>query len=431
MDGYCAVCNTYYSDNADSITQCKEPSCKFSCSPSIVGFFGNEKDRNEWLREIVEPHKKKYEAQQLALSEVKNETLNLSKNGWKFWRSWQYTCPYCIRNFYKEDVLYVCDMCGEVVKSKKNKCNCGGYTSIRKCPMCPDGEFPKAIFESKNHLTISIAGTTGSGKSHYLTVMLHSLGEYLSIRPFEGRTANIQDNNFKVVRSSGQLAATSSDEQPKPQFWKSSPNSGKDFTLTIFDGAGEHSQWHTSRDIVQYLNASDALIVTIDPLTFHKISGGYGKGLTSASQRSGENIENENAAKALQFVTTLLENANEGHLRFPVAVILTKFDILLKDARYESGWTKRGMHESSNSLSKEGKIDINRIVDTSNEIEQFLKRFGEGNFVNTVRRFENVMFFGTSIYSTLPNSPSFVRAVEPYRVLDPVLWMFYKLGYLQ
>lgn len=100
----------------------------------------------------------------------------------------KFTCPFCIREYDKSKVLYVCPDCGtettpsrfarEPIKCKNSAC--GGLATLRKCPSC--GEIiPKMALETPN-LPFSIVGVSNSGKTNYITVMLHELGRSSGLR---------------------------------------------------------------------------------------------------------------------------------------------------------------------------------------------------------------------------------------------------------
>lgn len=89
----------------------------------------------------------------------------------------KFTCPFCIREYDKSKVLYVCPDCGETTtpgrfEREPIKCKtsgCGGLATIRKCPSCGQ-VIPKMALETPN-LPFSIVGVSNSGKTNYITVM--------------------------------------------------------------------------------------------------------------------------------------------------------------------------------------------------------------------------------------------------------------------
>ena len=100
----------------------------------------------------------------------------------------KFTCPFCIREYNRNDVLYFCPDCGnssqpgrfekEPITCKTSRCS--GLATLRKCPFC--GQIiPKTALETPN-LPFSIIGVSNSGKTNYITVMLHELGEASGLR---------------------------------------------------------------------------------------------------------------------------------------------------------------------------------------------------------------------------------------------------------
>lgn len=81
----------------------------------------------------------------------------------------KFTCPFCIREYDKSKVLYVCPDCGNETQPGKFekepiKCKtsgCGGLATLRKCPSC--GQIiPKTALETPN-LPFSIVGVSNAG----------------------------------------------------------------------------------------------------------------------------------------------------------------------------------------------------------------------------------------------------------------------------
>jgi len=118
----------------------------------------------------------------------------------------KFVCPFCIRKYNTNKVLYVCPDCGESTpKSKKpikcKKDGCGGLAAQRKCPICGQ-EIPNMALTTIN-LPFCIVGAFNSGKTNYITVMLHELYKGSSIRLALGaqnkETRDHQNENCKRI----------------------------------------------------------------------------------------------------------------------------------------------------------------------------------------------------------------------------------------
>jgi hypothetical protein len=87
----------------------------------------------------------------------------------------------------------------------------------------------------------------------------------------------------------------------------------------------------------------------------------------------------------------------------------------------------------SRSLTiRDGKVDVTEIQQVHEEIYNFLQEIGEGAFINTIRaQFKNFYFFGVSSYGAPPkDANTLTDDIRPHRVLDPILWLFAREGFI-
>lgn len=141
----------------------------------------------------------------------------------------KFTCPFCIREYDKSKVLYVCPDCGtetapgrfarEPIKCKNSAC--GGLATLRKCPSC--GEIiPKMALETPN-LPFSIVGVSNSGKTNYITVMLHELGHSSGLRLALGHqtkaTLDHQNTNYYLIYKQHTIPEATRSGESMPQIW--------------------------------------------------------------------------------------------------------------------------------------------------------------------------------------------------------------------
>ena len=166
----------------------------------------------------------------------------------------KFTCPFCIREYDKSKVLYVCPDCGETTTPGRFarepiKCKgsgCGGLATIRKCPSCGQ-VIPKMALETPN-LPFSIVGVSNSGKTNYITVMLHELGKSSGLRLALGHqtkeTLDHQNENYHRIYEEHTRPESTQSGENMPQIWyiknlqKKHGSEVPTYTFTIFDGAG-------------------------------------------------------------------------------------------------------------------------------------------------------------------------------------------------
>jgi hypothetical protein len=363
----------------------------------------------------------------------------------------KFTCPFCIREYDKSKVLYVCPDCGETAARKTlerepvkcKKPGCGGVATLRKCPSCGQ-TIPKMALETLN-LPFSIVGVANSGKTNYITVMLHELGRSSGLRIALGHqtkeTLDRQNDNYKRIYEEHIRPEVTHPGENMPQIWfvknlhKKFGNNVPTYTFTIFDGAGEdhENNLDPSSTMCRYINASKAIILAIDPLVLSEIrKGGVVDPDVMFNSLGGYEGKTKNAEDVINSVAAYIKSArgikSNKMLDIPVAVVLTKFDTILNHKSFGPQALVRG--KSLNT--RDGKVDTTEIEQVDGEIRNWLNEIGEGAFIASLEsHFREFYFFGVSSYGQPPkdeNTPP--DDIRPHRVLDPMLWLFKKANFV-
>ncbi len=363
----------------------------------------------------------------------------------------KFTCPFCIREYAKSKVLYVCPDCGEATAPKTFerepiKCksaSCGGLATLRKCPNCGQ-VIPKMALETPN-LPFSIVGVSNSGKTNYITVMLHELGRSPGLRIALGHqtmeTLDRQNENYKRIYEEHTRPESTQSGENMPQIWyiknlqKKRGNDVPTYTFTVFDGAGEDHEHNLdpSSTVCRYINASKAIILAIDPLVLSKIrKGGVVDREVMMNSLGGYEGETKNAEDVINSVATYIKAArgikSTKMLDIPVAAVLTKFDTILNHKSFGPQALIRGK-----SLNiRNGKVDTTEIKQVDGEIRNWLYKIGEGAFISALEsHFKEFYFFGVSSYGQPPKDAyTLADDIRPHRVLDPMLWLFNKAKFI-
>lgn len=348
-------------------------------------------------------------------------------------------------------VKYVCPDCGEASEPKFGerepiKCKhdgCGGLATQRKCPNC-DQEIPKMALETPN-LPFCIVGVSTSGKTNYITVMLQELSKAAGLKLALGsqtkETRDHQNENRKRVYEEHIPAEGTEAGFNLPQIWyirnllKKSGNSVPTYTFTIFDGAGEdhENNLDPSSTVCRYINASKAIILTIDPLVLSRIR--YGGAVDPEVMRNslgGYEGTTKNAEDVINSVAAYIKAArgikSTKMLDIPVAVVLTKFDTLLA----HKDFALNALIKSPSLTICDGKVDMTEIRQVHEEIQNWLYGIEEGAFVNALQsHFKEFYFFGISSFGAPPEAgQKLPDTIHPHRVLDPILWLFKKARFI-
>jgi hypothetical protein len=362
-----------------------------------------------------------------------------------------FTCPFCIRQYNKNKVLYVCPDCGtsstpkafekEPIKCQNEKC--GGLATHRKCPSC-DSTIPKMTLETPN-LPFSIVGVSNSGKTNYITVMLHELSKSSGIKLALGAqnkdTLDHQNKNYKIIYEEHTRPESTQAGVSMPQIWyirnlqKKQGNTVPTYTFTIFDGAGEdhENNLDSSSPVCRYINASKAIILTIDPLVLSKIRlGGVVDPEVMRNSLAGSEGETKNAEDVINSVAAYIKAArgikSSLLLNIPVAVVLTKFDTILGHRSFSSQALIKGKSLNVHN----GQVDTTEIIQVDAEIRNWLMEIGENQFINALEsHFKEFYFFGVSSYGSPPKDAyKLIDNIQPHRVLDPILWLFKRAKFI-
>lgn len=358
----------------------------------------------------------------------------------------KFTCPYCISQYNKKEVQYVCPDCDTVTTpgrfaTEPIKCSnsqCGGLATLRRCPHCGEN-IPKMALETPN-LPFSIVGVSNSGKTNFITVMLHELSRFSGLRLALGHqtkeTMEHQNENRKRIYEKGILPDATEGGYNRPQIWyiknlsKRRGNEVPTYTFTIFDGAGEDHEREIdpSSTVCRYINASEAIILAIDPLVLSGIrKGGVVDTTTMVNSLGGDmNSTSKNAEEIINSVAEYIKTArgikSKQLLKIPVAVVLTKFDTIINHYAFGS----QALVKNSSLTVRDGKVDIAEIKQIDGEIRNFLEVIGEGSFIKALdSHFNEYYFFGVSSYGAPPkNAATLPDIIKPHRVLDPIMWLF-------
>jgi len=361
----------------------------------------------------------------------------------------KFTCPYCMVSYPLKKALYVCPDCGETtvpdtfekepIKCKKS--GCGGLATQRKCPNCGQN-LPRIALQTPN-LPFSIIGVSNSGKTNYITVMLHEMGRAPGLRLALGHqntaTLDHQNENYKRIYEDHVPPDSTAGGESMPQIWyiknllKKRGNNVPTYTFTIFDGAGEDHEHSLdpSSPVCRYIKASKAIIITLDPLILENIRKG---GIVDENDMRNSLAGSENVHKnAVAIVNSLADYIKTARgmdtrklVKIPVAVVLTKFDTV------KNSFSENDVVRSSSMNVRDGKISMGEIQQVDEEIRNWLEKISERSFIDALEsHFKEFHFFGVSSYGEPPtNVAQLSEKINPHRVLDPILWLFKKAKFV-
>ena len=378
----------------------------------------------------------------------------------------KFTCPYCQKKYSKSKIPYVCPTCGETTEptffiySEPVKCKhfrkdpagnrtnvpCGGTATIRICPYC-NREIPRDAIYTPN-LPFSIIGVSTSGKTNYITVMLHELSVTsrlrLALTPETNATRKIQYENFVHIYKEHMPLAGTPQGMPPAQIWKVSNLSRRvgnrvpSYTFTIFDGAGEgHERIDSNSIIHSYIRNSKAIIIAVDPLIIGDVRKRVDANVRRNSLGGDEGVE-KNPSEVMERVIKYIKGAVGGksnvnkRIMIPAAIVFTKFDVVL-DAFKDNFGDGAAIRNRDLPIRSDATINLEEFNNIHDEIKQWLEDIKEGRVDNILEAsFKEYRYFGVSSYGESPKKNGMLPdEIRPMRVLDPILWIFKKANFVK
>ena len=321
---------------------------------------------------------------------------------------------------------------------------CGKITYQRACPKCHSelvGETEKGFETFK---FICMVGASSSGKTAFLYSLMHHISKIssatkITCMPHTTLTTVWLEDMNKKFQNEGRLPPTRNlgsalDLDSKFRILLEScegkfsivyritiPSSQEPIYLISPDPEGEiYTDPQKARACRLLLSRADAIFYFINPLSLPAIR----RELTISEEETPLLWQDLILSKICQMLNEI------GHAKrtVPFAVIITHTDKifdLLKE-RYNIDLLDFTAKEYT------GYYSVNLGNTLSEKCKNFLIELDMGNFVTTVENeFKVCSFFFTAAHNEKlqKNNPPY--SIEPFRVVDPLLWVLWKYNYIQ
>ncbi len=381
------------------------------------------------------------------------------------------TCPYCFESFDSGKVHFLC-RCKKVDDTKYKSfwkptpVNPQGRPIVPKrgflsfgtprsvvCPDCKKSTYMMLCPECHNRIPndmvlnggkiISIVGARSSGKSNYIAVLIEELRrnvnrlgrlglEYKNVaEQSELQTENRYKNDFYNPLYNNSKCV---DQTPVGDFRSRIPMiftltspKGEALHLVFYDTAGENfDQTANIAENVKFLTKSDAILYLVDTENIDAVRKRLGK---SKADTGFDSI-----------LSALLGHFQEGNeeakamFSKPMAVVFSKIDYITSgDERFQD-CSIAGLKTNSPYLMTEG-INLKEFEMNSKSIKSVLDRvWKQPDFINNIDNNwkdadKNVCFFGVSALGSAPKGTALTSELNPFRVLDPLVWILNKLNF--
>ena len=398
-------------------------------------------------------------------------------------------CPYCFKHFFNVDAEYQCEnnevdvnmraFCPTSPDEKFNNhwgfpvesrhifrkktlasslfgaapgpatCDvCGTETKRFVCPHCHNWLPSEMISEGAE--IVSIIGAPNSGKTVYFISLIHELIKYgyklglTAIPKDEGpekdkKTSMIYREKSKALFEMNSLpektAPLGENERSIPLIFSLTfklPKSKlpkKTIYLVFYDTAGETFQDKEDMNMAKYLEESSGIILLLDPYTINPMR----KTIENAVEVS-DNVAASDEHHVLQRLLDYVSDASKLKGK-PLALTFSKIDAFINGLE-ASGQSIPGIDlESNSTFLKTGKFSLEHVDAIDSTLLGALNEYCDGlglrlrTTAEAAFQEQNVKMFAVSSLGCNPNADSTLDVVKPYRVLDPLIWVLYKMGF--
>ena len=304
-------------------------------------------------------------------------------------------------------------------------------TTRRLCPYCHNDILASAGFGPS--AIISIVGAGKSGKSAYLTSLVHTLKTVTSLN-FDIYCTPINGEMSRKFKFEYEDPLIEKGYLPDSEEWQNEPlvfnisfaNDAKpEINLVFFDVADTANSAYA--DIfAAHMRSSSGVMFLVDPQQFNSI----GRKVQILSQLEYDiNAVTDPTEVLSGLVENYIYKQPGGISHIPTAVVLTKTD-LLEALSYEGDYIRPKSSVFSRYVHR-GYFNLTVAEIINNDVDEFIQRV-DPNFRTALRRrFSNLGFFAVSALGTHPDvARRRINKFAPIRVDEPFLWLLYKLGYI-
>lgn len=326
--------------------------------------------------------------------------------------------------------------------------HCGSETQVRVCPSCHH-RLPTHFGRIRSRL-VALVGARESGKTVYLTVLIHELsnksGERLDAgvwgadeetrRVFAGDYERQLYQESQLLGPTRTVAATRYGLRPPLVFSYAARSAGSGVSarltdsvlqparktlLSFFDTAGEDLISVDSVELnARYLQAASAVLLILDPL---QMPGG--RAHAAADTRLPlPGVGANDPYEVLQRITELLlAGRRRRKVRKPLAIVFSKLDGFWN--AMPPGSALRRPEPTARGVDEQDGLDVHA------QIEALLDEW-DGRRIDYFLRnnYRTYRYFGVSALGDTPTQDNLIseKGIQPYRVTDPFLWLLSRLG---
>ena len=347
----------------------------------------------------------------------------------------------------KQQIVFDAPMKGKMPQTHGFCPKCGMETHKIVCPRCHNA-LPESTVNGED-LIICIVGSRGTGKSHFIGVVINELKERIA-KEFGGTiigwdtTENRYEKNLyrhlylnkerlELTQTSNQNSDNGAYEpyiytfqmEQKRIFGKKLIN----YTLVFFDSAGEDLENNqVIKTVNRYICKAAGIIFLVDPMKINRVRNMLDPEDIKRSSDGEQGI----AAKPeniLNSISQMIRNdrklKSNQKIEVPMAVTISKIDALLDFIPKESVILEQSPH------CEKGYFDYTDGKNVNDDVYGLLNEWNETSFLQQVNiNYKNVNYFAVSSLgiSNQPNLNNRIERPHPHRIEDPLLWILAEYG---
>ncbi len=379
-------------------------------------------------------------------------------------------CPSCWLRFNRDEINYIAvhaSLTGDPLMGEDEKLRflpteynakglpldpMGVPAHEMACPHC-HRKLPSTFMQMRNHI-VSLVGAPSSGKSYFLSILLHELPNALfknfgvalvdADPPLNAVMTAMKnelfavDGNDKHFLAKTQLEGGMYDKLvrhgktvslPKPFIYvlRDMKDYADQTSVTFYDNAGEHFEPSVSIDDspgALHVAAADVLMFLYDPLTSNEFKMRLSKDIDPQLGKNMFDQQDIILAEMANRIKQIRNTSSAFDLGIPFAFMVNKCDALggLFD-----------MSQLEDPLAS-GKWDNSAVDRNSEKIRNFLAEYIPSVVVNAEMVSKNIKYFMVSSFGRAPGkivnpdgseflAPE-ISKIRPFHVCDAFIWAF-------
>jgi hypothetical protein len=363
-------------------------------------------------------------------------------------------CPYCFGTYYPHECAIVSELDGSILKAPPK-----GLAKLRQqfgeplplggdlydkrpryqCPGCARN-WPEGIELAENHI-IAVIGGTGAGVHTYLAVAIDQLlnnkriQQAIGVLRIKAASAKVEryhlSHHEALIKQQEVLAATppaammGGPADPLIYCIEFPHNARKPVYLYFYPAANEDMVLEAnSLEYARFMFHASGIIMMADPYAMPNMRKYI------HPQFYPPVLPITSPSEILLQVIHLYETRLRAKLNIPIAVTISKSDMVqFADPQRRSSLFATPSYLNPQLSSRIQRQDLEAVRE---HVRKLLELYGDADLVSLSEMYEQVGYFAVAATGWPPDFRiQQYPDIDPIRVLDPLLWILWKLGVIE